>query len=107
MCMHLTMLWCAWEGFYSLIFHCLLRKWRQHKGAYSNASYYASRASAKCSKVTSKVHKIWRRQKHALVVFLGLLMSGDIELNPGPKEGKHQICNSYITGARDVWHLLH
>ena len=27
----------------------------------------------------------------AVVIFLGLLMSGDIEANPGPKEGKHQV----------------
>ena len=136
-----------------LFFHCLLHKWRRHKGAYPTASHYASHASIKYIKVASEVHKIWKRQKHALdkqvfrlklwcmvlyylisgklyrtrtwfkkklaqkvdhfksvyvnvafsiyrhlppmrvsavVIFLGLLMSGDIEANPGPKEGEHR-----------------
>ena len=137
-----------------LLFQCLFRKWRQHKHACPNASYYASRASAVYFKISGKVCKMWRRNRRALdrkvfrlkiwclvryyflygklyrakkrfkkwliplvcciksaymkvtfsiyhhlpllkvsaaVVFLGLFMSGDIELNPGPKEGKYSI----------------
>ena len=133
-----------------LFFHCLFHTWRRHKGAYPNASRYASRASAVYFKISGKVSKIWRRNKRALdrkifrlkiwclvryyllygklyrakkqfkkwvtplvhrvksaymrvafsvyrhlpplrvsaaVIFLGLFMSGNIELNPGPKEG--------------------
>ena len=132
-------------------FHCLFRKWRRHKGAYPNASRYASRASAAYSKISGKICKIWRRHKcafdkvvfrvkvvclvlyymtygklyrakirmkkkiapflrliksaymratfaiyihlpplrvSAAVIFLALFMSGNVELNPGPKEGE-------------------
>ena len=138
-----------------IIFHCLLRKWRRHKGAYPNSLCYASHASAVYTKVAGKIRKIWRRNKHALdkklfrlklwcivlyyliygklyraqtrfrkklaqvvghiklvymkavfsvylhlppmrvsamVIFLGLFMSGDVELNPGPKEGTYASC---------------
>ena len=139
-------------GFILFLFlHCLLHKWRQHKGAYPTASRYASCGSAVCNKVAGKVHKIWRRHKRAMekkvfhlklwclvyyylicgklyrartrfkkkltllvhhiesvymkaaysvyhrlpplrvsavVIFLWLFMSGDVELNPGPGKGK-------------------
>ena len=49
-----------------IILRCLLHKWRRHKGAYPKASRYASHASAVYTKVAGKIHKVWRRNKHAL-----------------------------------------
>ena len=151
-----------------IFFHCLLRKWRRNKGAYPNASRYASHASAMYNKVAGKIRKTWRRNKCALdkklfrlklwcivlyyliygklyrartrfkkkmaplvhcvksayvtvtfsiyhhlpplrvsamVIFLGLFMSGDVELHPGPKEGTYASCMHVSSIEQIIQHL--
>ena len=137
----------------------LLLKWRKHKGTHPTASRYASHCAAVYGRISSRVHRVYRRKKRALlrkafrlrlwglvyywlaygklmrtimtckrklvrtidrgklqymkvtfsiyrclpslrvsaaVIFLGLFMSGDIELNPGPKQlGKHKQCSTH------------
>ena len=41
-----------------------------------------------CVNVTVSIHHIPPMRMSAAVIFLGLLMSGNVELNPGPKQGE-------------------
>ena len=148
-CVPDTAMTCVGGFILFLFIQCLLHKWRRHKGAHPTASRYASHSATVYYKIAGRVHKVWRRKKHAIetrisclklwyivlyylvwmrykkkiihlaihhfergklvymkvtvsiyhhlpflrvsamVIFLWLLMSGDVELNPGPIEGEH------------------
>ena len=69
-------------------------------------SMYSTLAKAIVGESTVKQVKITCCPGHTLCLAGTVLESVSAEANmpPGPRKS---LCNSYITGARDVWHLLH